>query len=71
MKASAYTEFRLSFPDSAAPGAIYNPLFFGHQFETLTGSVVATLNGSAVAVEFDDAQFNSHSFVRWFNRIRR
>jgi len=35
----------LSFSDSAAPGAIYNPLFFGHQFETLTGSAVATLNG--------------------------
>lgn len=55
-----------NFPDSSFPGVIYNPLFFGHQFETLTGGV-ATLNGTAVTFESDDSQFNTHSFVRWFN----
>jgi len=55
-----------NFSDSFSPGVIYNPLFFGHQFETLTGAV-ATLHGTAASVEFDDAQSNTHSFVRWFN----
>jgi Ca2+-binding RTX toxin-like protein len=54
------------FPDSSFPGVIYNPQFFGHQFETLTGAV-ATLHGTAASFETEDAQFNTHSFIRWFN----
>ena len=54
------------FPDTSFPGAVFNPLFFGHQFETLTSSV-ATLHGTAVSFETDDSQSNTHTFVRWFN----
>src|SRR3954447_16062192 len=56
----------LSFADSPSPGVFYNPLFFGHQFESLTDSV-ATFHGAAASFEVDDAQSNTHSFVRWFN----
>src|SRR4051794_18307102 len=45
----------LSFADSPSPGVFYNPLFFGHQFESLTDAV-ATFQGTAVSFESDDAQ---------------
>src|SRR5262249_37533905 len=54
------------FEDTSVPGAFYNPLFFGHQFETLTGSA-ATLHGTAVSFETEDSQSNTHTLVRWFN----
>lgn len=56
----------LDFEDSPSPGVFYNPLFFGHQFESLTDSV-ATFQGTAVSFESDDAQSNTHTLVRWFN----
>ena len=55
-----------NFSDTASPGVTYNPLFFGHQFESLT-SATATFQGTAVTFETLDSQSNTHTFVRWFN----